>query len=282
MRSSAVHRLQGVLVREAPATESVPAVFDSPHSGDAYPADFDHALEPDVLARAEDRFVHELFETVPRHGGVLLYALFPRSYIDVNRHSSDIDERLLDEPWPEAVEPSEKTRQGVGLLRRLAPGRRALYRRKLSVAEVQARIRDYYEPYHATLAEALADLHRRFGAVWHLNCHSMQSHGDGRRADFVLSDRLGASCERAFVDRIADYLSGAGFRVAVNDPYVGAEILRRYGRPEDRRHSLQIEIKRSLYMDERSLAKHAGFAHLARVLDGLIACVCAHARESGS
>lgn len=278
MMTMDVYRLRGVLVREAPRTGAVPAVFDSPHSGDHYPADFDHALAHADLARAEDRFVHELFAAVPRHGGVLLHALFPRSYIDVNRHPADIDERLLDESWPDAVAPSEKTRQGVGLLRRLAPGRRPLYQRKLTVAEVRARIRDYYEPYHAALGEALGDLHRRFGRVWHVNCHSMQSLGDSRRADFVLSDRLGESCERPFLERIAAYLEAQGYRVAINDPYVGAEIVRRYGRPAEGWHSLQIEINRALYMDEKTLEKHAGFDRLVALMDGLIGSVCAHAR----
>ena len=48
-----------------------------------------------------------------------------------------------------------------------------IYDRKLTLAEVRHRIQAYYEPYHAALSRAIGDTVRRFGAVWHLNLHSM-------------------------------------------------------------------------------------------------------------
>ena len=57
-----------------------------------------------------------------------------------------------------------------------------------------------------------------------------------------------------------------GYSVAVNDPYKGVEIVRRHGRPHENRHSLQIEIKRTLYMDEVTLEPNAGYAKLERDL----------------
>ncbi len=51
-----------------------------------------------------------------------------------------------------------------------------------------------------------------------------------------------------------DFFRGAGYSVAINDPYKGVEIVRKHGRPAAGRHSLQIELNRRLYMDEATLA----------------------------
>jgi len=70
-----------------------------------------------------------------------------------------------------------------------------------------------------------------------------------------------------------------GYDVAINDPYKGVELVRKFGRPHERRHSLQIEINRRLYMNETTLAKLDGFealrSDLDRLLDALRAFVLA-------
>ena len=82
------------------------------------------------------------------------------------------------------------------------------------------------------------------------------------RADFVLGDRDGSTCEPEFTAFVAATLAGMRYRVAINDPYKGVELVRRHGRPGERRHSLQIEVNRKLYMNEATLEKSAGFAAL--------------------
>jgi N-formylglutamate deformylase len=148
--------------------------------------------------------------------------------------------------------------------------------RKLASAEVRARIDRYWRPYHAALDAAIADRHRAFGGVWHVNCHSMPAVGDSladdpgcERADFVLGDRDGTTCEAAFTALVADTVRAMGYSVAVNDPYKGVEIVRRHGNPAANRHSLQIEIKRTLYMDEVTLETTGGYARLQRDLTRL-------------
>jgi N-formylglutamate deformylase len=267
-------------IRHDPAGAAVPLVLDSPHSGTHYPADFVHRPQRSVVRKAEDTHVEALFASAPASGATLIEALFPRAYVDPNRHVSDLDPAVIDEPWPGALAPSRKTELGIGLVWRLAQGGQPMYARPLSVAEVERRIALYYEPYHAAVAEALDQRHRRFGAVWHLNCHSMPAVGDvmsedpGRaRADFVLGDRDATSCEPEFTSFVARTLADMGYDVAINDPYKGVELVRKHGRPAERRHSLQIEVNRRLYMDEQTLERMAGFAalqaDLARLVDAL-------------
>jgi N-formylglutamate amidohydrolase len=61
-----------------------------------------------------------------------------------------------------------------------------------------------------------------------------------------------------------------GYRVKVNDPYKGVELVRAYADPAAGRHSLQIEINKRLYMDEATLAKTPGFALLQKNLSTLL------------
>jgi N-formylglutamate deformylase len=238
-----------------------------------------------VVRQAEDTHVARLWSAAPAHGATLIEARFPRAYIDANRSLADIDADLLADAWPEPIAPSRKTQQGIGLVWRLARGGTPMYARKLASAEVRTRVDRYWRPYHAELDAALDGRHRSFGGVWHINCHSMPAVGDaladdpGRtRADFVLGDRDGTTCDPAFTRLVADTARDFGYSVAINDPYKGVEIVRKHGRPAENRHSLQIELKRTLYMDERTLAINEGYARLQRDLTRLAAILAAFVR----
>jgi N-formylglutamate deformylase len=276
------HHLPGVLSIRPPAAGELPLVFDSPHSGTDYPADFRPVAPMAELRRAQDTHVERLFGAAPDHGAVLLEALFPRVYVDPNRSLDDLDPELLAAPWPVPLAPSEKSRRGLGLIWRLCPpGRRVIYDRALPVAEVEGRIERYWRPYHGALSGILDRLHHRFGQVWHVNCHSMNSvsttmHAEGpgmARPDFVIGDRDGTTCSVAFTALVREHLEAAGHSVAVNDPYKGVELVRAYSAPQADRHSLQIEIARRLYMNEDTLEPNDGFAPTKALLSGLIAAL---------
>jgi N-formylglutamate deformylase len=274
-------------VRRHDPLKPIPLVLDSPHSGETYPDDFDHAPPRALIRQAEDTHVARLWAHAPAHGATLIEALFPRAYIDANRSLDDVDPELLADAWHERIVPTRKTELGIGLVWRLARGGVPMYARKLHAAEVLHRIDRYWKPYHHALASALDELHARFGAVWHVDCHSMFAVGDvlsddpGReRADFVLGDRDGTTCAPAFTAFVATTLRDFGYSVAINDPYKGVELVRRHGRPTENRHSLQIEIKRTLYMDERTLEPNAGYATLERNLTRLSCLLASYvARE---
>ncbi len=150
-------------------------------------------------------------------------------------------------------------------------------------AEQRPRIDGFHRPYHAELEALLDEAHRGHGGAWHVNCHSMRSAGRKRgqsipRADIVLGDRDGLSCDRDFTQFVAEFLADLGYRVALNDPFKGAELVARFGRPGDSRHSLQIEINRALYMDEDRIEKRPDFAAFKQDVDRLIAAVAGHVR----
>jgi N-formylglutamate deformylase len=273
-----------------PAGTPVPVLFDSPHSGTDYPEDFRPGVPMAALRQAEDAFVDELYACGPRHGATLIAARFPRSYIDPNRSLLDIDTSLLDSPWPGPAAAGRKTSLGIGLVWRVLDTGEPIYARKLTVEEVRRRITDFHQPYQKAVKDSLDAAFAHFGCVWHVNCHSMPAissaiseEGPGKpRPDFVLGDRDGTTCEPGFTAFVAAQLSDMGYAVKVNDPYKGVELVRAFSDPAAGRHSLQIEVNRRLYMDERSREKTPGFARLARDIERLVKAVCGYAAERGS
>lgn len=261
---------------------ALPILVDSPHSGTDYPADFGSVLTGLALRQGEDTWVHELWGSAPAHGAALLAADFPRAYIDPNRSLLDIDAALLDAPWPGPVELSRKTELGIGLVWRLMDGR-PIYDRRLTVGEVQGRIACCWQPYHAALQEALEAAAQ--GPRWHLNVHSMPDDSYRRLglpekplADVVLGNLDGSTCDEATMALVEDAFGSAGYRVARNDPFKGVEIIRSSGQPQRGWQALQVEVKRSLYMDE-AREKNAGFDRLQRAADDALAMLAAHARR---
>jgi len=273
-----------------PGERHVPLVLDSPHSGTEYPEDFLPGVPLQALRQAEDSYVDELFAHGPAVGATLIAARFPRSYIDPNRSLLDIDATLLEAPWPGPAVATRKTALGIGLIWRVLDSGAPIYARKLGVEEVKRRIVRYHQPYQRAVKDALDAAYDHFGAVWHLNLHSMPSvsgriseEGPGKpRADFVLGDRDGTTCDAEFTSTVAESLRSMGYAVKVNDPYKGVELVRAFSDPAAGRHSLQIEVNRRLYMDEASRVKSAGFESLRRDLARLLETVAAYAAERGS
>ena len=249
----------------------VPLVFDSPHSGRYYPDDFSSVVSLKLLREYEDRFVDLLIQDAAAHGVTTIAANFPRAYIDPNRAPDDIDEEMLEAVWPDPLSPTRHSEQGTGLIFRRMHDESHIYDRPLTVEEVQRRLDGCWRPYHAALETALAVAGRHAGVVWHINWHSMRPVGDAmtpdpgsKRADFVLGDRQGQSCEPAFTSIVSELLEGMGYSVAINHPYQGAYIVERHGRPDEGRHSLQIEVNRGLYMDLDTLEKIERFEEVRR------------------
>lgn len=239
--------------------DDIPLVCDSPHSGTLYPVDFQHTVPYSLLRAGEDTHIDELWSAAPDVGATLLKANFPRTYIDPNRTLNDIDQLLIDDIWPDPLEPSEKSRLGFGLIWRQLNATTPIYDRQLSIAEVKHRIEQYYLPYHEALNGAIENKVDGFGGVWHLNLHSMPNNAYERLqiknpphplADFVLGDRDGTTCEPEFIEFIEQNLRSMGYSVSRNDPYKGMQLIANIGKPKENRHSLQVELRRPVYMDE--------------------------------
>ena len=266
---------------KGPAQQRVPFVFNSPHSGCVYPSSLINSarLSAHELRGSEDVLVDELFASVVAIGAPLVAAQFPRVWLDVNREPFELDPLLFRERLPaHANVRSLRVAGGLGTIARLVREDVPIYKHPPSLEEAQNRIEKIYKPYHSALRSLIGETARQFGHCVLVDCHSMPS-SQGRRAgkvdaDIVIGDRYGTSCDGAISRELCDRFTALGYRVSRNKPYAGGFITEHYGRPLKGLHAVQIEINRALYMDEKTLLPHDGFAqlqlHISRVISHLV------------
>jgi N-formylglutamate amidohydrolase len=253
-------------------------VFASPHSGRQYPPLFlrSSVLDERTIRTSEDAFVDQLLDCVPGLGAPLLAAVAPRAFIDLNRASDELDPALVEGIRMSAHNP--RISSGLGVIPRVVSGGRAIYRGKMTLAEAEARIADWWTPYHNQLQLLLDAARARFGEAVLVDFHSMPHEAidqvplaGSRRPEIVLGDRYGAAAGAPVVDRIEAAFQSAGLRVMRNAPFAGAYITQAYGRPSRRQHAVQIEVDRSLYMNEQDIRPNGNFNGFKRVLAGVLA-----------
>ena len=165
---------------------------------------------------------------------------------------------------------SLRVASGLGTVARLVGEAQEIYARRLPIADAIERIDVLYRPYHHELRRLMERASARFGRAVLLDCHSMPSASargvrpdEVARADVVLGDRFGASCDAALIDAAESALRAMGYAVVRNKPYAGGFITEHYGAPTLGWHALQIEINRAIYMNERTLARTSKFGALA-------------------
>jgi len=259
-----------------PAEWSAPVVFNSPHSGRVYPRAFLSAARLDLamLRRSEDSFVDELIVGVVGSGIPVMRAHFPRCYVDVNREPYELDPRMFDGRLPSfANTRSMRVAGGLGTVARVVGDAQEIYDRRLPVDDALRRIETLYKPYHRALRRLVTRVHRDFGAAILVDCHSMPSSAGAKderpRADVVIGDRYGTSCVTRVTDAVEMTLRRLGYAVSRNKPYAGGFITEHYGNPAAGFHSIQLEVNRALYMDERRYERAPSFARLAADLVSL-------------
>lgn len=269
-----------------PRRQTGGVVFASPHSGRAYsPAFLEQIVLSDTMIRSsEDAFVDQLFADAPQYGAPLLLADVPRAFLDLNRAPDELDPAVIAGAARSGHNP--RVASGLGVIPRVVAGGRPIYHGKITLTEAESRIRDYWHPYHHALRQVMDDTHARFGTATLIDCHSMPHEAiDGHcrrgqpRPEVVLGDRFGASASREVTERIEAAFAAAGLRVARNSPFAGAFIAQSYGRPSARRHVVQVEIDRSLYMDEATITPRADFEDFRTLINGVIAELTAESQQ---
>lgn len=258
-----------------PAAPS-PLVVSVPHAGTLIPEAELHryALSTAALAADVDLFVDRLYAAAPALGATLISTPVSRFVVDLNRFEDDLCPSVV-------LGATRNTAAGYygnrGVIWGVSTRGDSIYRMPLS-REVHAdRIEAFYAPYHARLAEELERARSTFGFAVLLDAHSMPSvaktaHTDAgeRRADIVPGDVMGVSCAPALTQCVVDFWQAQGRTVALNKPYRGGAITRRYGRPAEGLHAIQLELNRGLYMDEVACAPSDGFAQLADACSALV------------
>lgn len=263
----------------APEQWTAPMVFNSPHSGSVLPAELiaQSRLSPETLHASEDSHIDALFAGCLAAGAPMLRALVSRSFIDLNREPYEFDARMFREPLPGHMNVSSpRVASGLGTIPRTVGDGVSIYGGPIALADALKRVEGAYRPYHRTLSALLEEAYGATGMVLLVDCHSMpasavqsQKGFRGASLDIVVGDRFGNACASSYVDLIEDHFTAHGLTVGRNKPYAGGFITETHGRPREGRHAVQIEINRSLYMDEHTRLPNKGFAGIKALLDKL-------------
>jgi N-formylglutamate amidohydrolase len=265
-----------------PPVWRAPIIFNSPHSGSVYPPDFLAASRIDLagLRRSEDSFMDELIGGLSDRGFPTVRVNFPRSYVDVNREPYELDPRMFSGRLPSfANTRSMRVAGGLGTIPRVVGDGQEIYRERLSVDDALSRIEALYKPYHRALRRLINKAHQAFGTVIVVDCHSMPSIGisrdEPRRPDVVIGDRYGTSCAPLLPDVVEDTMAGLGYSIGRNKPYAGGFITEHYGNPASGLHTIQLELNRAIYMDERKRERGPRFNQVMADFAALAAALAA-------
>lgn len=253
-------------------------VFASPHSGRVYHHAFlrSSVLDEHAIRTSEDAFVDQLFDCAPEFGAPFIMAGAPRAFVDLNRNADELDPALIEGVRRSGHNP--RVASGLGVIPRVVANGRPIYRGKLTREEADHRIETIWRPYHRKVQGLLDTARERHGQAVLLDCHSMPHEAmDGvarsgmARPNVVLGDRFGAAASGDVVDRVEAAFASAGFTVTRNAPFAGAYITQAYGRPSRGQHAVQVEIDRSLYMDETLIRPNLDFATVQAALRQVVA-----------
>jgi N-formylglutamate deformylase len=228
---------------------SQPLLVSVPHAGTALPPALRERLVPRA-ASVEDTDWHldRLYDFVRGLGASLLVPRHSRYVIDLNR-------------------PRENTPMYAGVNNTgLCPTRffsgDALYLdgAEPDATEIADRVERYWQPYHDALAAELARLKARHGHAVLFDAHSIKSElpwlFEGRLPHLNLGTAAGASCAPTLTAALASVL-GAQDRYGhvIDGRFKGGYITRRYGRPADGVHAVQLEMCWRCYLDEAAPAR---------------------------
>jgi len=251
-------------------------VIASPHSGRNYLSSVKEQsiLDPVTLRSSEDAFVDELMDFAPALGIPLICSEIPRAFVDLNRARDELDPAIIEGIKPNRQNP--RVISGLGVIPRVVANGKEIYSGKLSKEAAIERLENFWDPYHSKLAELLDRARQQFGYSILIDTHSMpheailNASSSFRTSQIVLGDRYGATCAPEIINDLIKLISKNGLRASRNIPFSGAYIVQKYGSPGLNRHAIQLEIDRSIYMDERKIQKLEKFHKLKNKLQNIM------------
>ena len=241
---------------EVYSNNSIPIIISIPHSGTLYSNIFlkNILLSKKELQFSEDNYVDKVLEKVLSQDVSYVKANFPRSFIDVNRSPLELDSLMVSSNIPIIDEFNlTKVKSGIGVIHRVSYYGNEIYDHLLTRREIVKRLLNNYFPYHNALKLLIKNAKKINNRVLVLDFHSMPSRFLDNSVDIVIGNNFNLSCNETISTNIINYFYDYNYSLSINDPYSGGFITKFYGKPMDRINVLQIEINRSLYMNEDTL-----------------------------
>ena len=220
-----------------------PIIVSAPHPGTFVPEKIRKLLTPAALATPDtDWHIGRLYEFARELGATTFLATHSRIVVDLNRNP---DGAPLypgadnTETCPTSTFHKEPIYQGE----------------PPKPEEVLDRVAQYWRPWHAALQAEIARLRQLHHTVVLFDAHSIASvlprFFEGTLPVFNVGTAGGPSCDAELTGRMMGIFESArGYDSVLNGRFKGGYITRRYGRPNDGIHAVQLEMAQRAYMDE--------------------------------
>jgi N-formylglutamate deformylase len=236
---------------------TLPFFVSIPHSGEKIPdvCDWLKNLPEEILMDDVDRYVDFLY--LPSLQKLKILAVFNQWHrypADLNRLPEDVDASSVEGNGnPVGTHPR-------GFHWVITTHKDQLMKKPMSQKLHNDLVKLVYDPFHQEIRKNFQDFENlKYKNIYHLDLHSMPSLGTSQhrdpgetRAEIVISDQKGKSARSEFVELAVQAYKKAGFQVKTNWPYFGGRITEQYGEPQKGHHTVQVEMNRSLYMDEKT------------------------------
>ena len=184
-----------------------------------------------------DTFVGDLYADLHEQGATVLATPLSRIFVDVNRRRDDFEMQ------------DGMVRSHRGVVRTHTIRDAPIFAQPLTLDQLEARLKTYYDPYYAILERLLGEIRAAYGYALLIDGHT----GSPRRMkdyQIIIGTRRGATCDDALVEPVAAVFTRHGFEVHHNiSGYTGGNLVVTHGKPtSDRQHAVQLEINASLLM----------------------------------
>ena len=252
-----------------------PLIISSPHSGTLLNKNLSAKRNNDIYSfdSMQDMYVNEFSSGLDKCGFTVLQSNISRVVIDLNRNINEIDSKIIKNlPSDIEINLSDKVRSGIGLITTKDASGNKIYDEKLDWMEVRDRINNYYIPWHNALKIAVKNLSTKFKRVLIIDMHSMPSETiyNNQLADFVIGNNFGKSSSYTAQKILSRVIESYGHSVSINDPYPGGYITKNYSSTDENIQCIQLEIKKSLYMNEKNFTKNDYFDEFSLNLKQII------------
>ena len=235
-----------------------PVLLTVPHSGDYYPDIFIKNLKLNLnkVRKIEDFHSDKILNFMNLNSADIIIAKCSRVVVDLNRSRNAIDDDMfIDKVSNGQIDEKKMISFGLGIFPKIIFSEN-IFNNKLPASYAQSILENYYDPFHKVLLNQIDDLLNRFGICYHFDLHTMPSNAlrnFRKKPDIVLGNNYGKSSSSELINYMQKNFENHGLIVELNNPYAGGFITRNYGNPSNGAETIQIEINRSLYMNEEKL-----------------------------
>ncbi len=210
------------------------------------------------LLKMTDHYTDELFNITNSYIHKLKFPV-SRLLVDVERFEKD-ELEIMSKVGMGCI--YEKTHNG-NLLKMVKPIKNKL-------------IRDFYKPHHENFTKIVNDKLVDYNKALVIDCHSFPKYPLPYELDQKIkrpeicigTDTFHTST--SLKNLLSQLFSDYNFSVKFNDPFKGSIVPKKFYNKDKRVQSIMIEIRRDLYMDEKTGKKNANFNEIKNILQNVI------------